>query len=61
MRIEVENLKRDLNGKWKEGFVVYVYGVGGRGFEIFWGVVEEVVELVKKVLLKKGVFFEVKL
>jgi glycine/D-amino acid oxidase-like deaminating enzyme len=61
MRIEVENPKRDSNGKRKEGPVVHAYGAGGRGFEISWGVAEEVAELVKKALLKKGVPFEAKL
>lgn len=38
MRIEGEMLE---GGK---GFVMYVYGLGGRGYEFFWGVVERVVE-----------------
>ncbi|TPX17542.1 uncharacterized protein E0L32_003185 [Thyridium curvatum] len=43
MRIEVE--KPD-NSRGRRGPVVHAYGAGGRGFEISWGVAEEVAGLV---------------
>lgn len=49
-RLEVEH-KYLANRKRQEAWVVHAYGVGGRGFEISWGVAEEVAEKIM-VLLK---------
>lgn len=40
LRLEMERLK--------PGIVVHAYGVGGRGFELSWGIAEEVVSLLRK-------------
>ena len=47
VRIESENV--DLNGEGAgggQGRVVYGYGLGGRGYELSWGVAERVAELI---------------
>jgi D-amino-acid oxidase len=41
MRLEIEKVKGTHNGQ-----IVHAYGAGGRGFEICWGVAEEVVAMV---------------
>jgi len=46
MRVETE--KKDTT--WGVKHVVHAYGAGGRGYELSWGVADEVVELVKEVL-----------
>lgn len=40
MRIEVERLGKDNNKT-----VVHAYGAGGRGYELSWGVAEDVTQL----------------
>lgn len=45
-RIEGEVLARERGG----GFVMHAYGLGGRGYELSWGVAEEVVEGVRRYL-----------
>ncbi|KAH7066528.1 FAD dependent oxidoreductase [Paraphoma chrysanthemicola] len=47
MRIEIEQLS--ATGA-KAAPIVHAYGAGGRGFEISWGVAEEVADLVRSVL-----------
>lgn len=46
MRVETE--KKDTT--WGVKHVVHAYGAGGRGYELSWGVADEVMELVKEVL-----------
>ena len=46
MRLEVEAY--DVGATDKTPVIVHAYGVGGRGYEISWGVAGAVVELVKK-------------
>ncbi|WYZ44254.1 hypothetical protein EsH8_VII_000690 [Colletotrichum jinshuiense] len=41
MRLERE----DVGGRWT---IIHAYGLGGRGFELSWGVAEGVVELLKQ-------------
>lgn len=41
MRIEVESRKLESG----QGCVVHAYGAGGRGYEISWGVAQEVAGL----------------
>lgn len=48
MRIEVE--QPGATTARKRSPVVHAYGAGGRGFEISWGVAEEVAQLVEHVL-----------
>ncbi|CAK7214149.1 hypothetical protein SCUCBS95973_002040 [Sporothrix curviconia] len=51
MRLEVEAV--DVAGRAeaeKKPVIVHAYGVGGRGYEVSWGVAGAVVELVKKSL-----------
>ncbi|KAM7209378.1 FAD dependent oxidoreductase [Naviculisporaceae sp. PSN 640] len=38
-------------GSKKDGFVMHAYGMGGRGYELSWGVAEEVVKGVSQYLL----------
>ena len=45
MRVEVETRDGD-NGQRRH--VVHAYGAGGRGYEMSWGVADEVAELAKK-------------
>ncbi|KAF4447241.1 hypothetical protein F53441_9199 [Fusarium austroafricanum] len=40
LRLEMEHLK--------PGIVVHAYGIGGRGFELSWGIADEVVSLLRK-------------
>jgi len=47
MRIEIEKGEHGVTG---DGPVVHAYGAGGRGFEISWGVAEEVSILVESVV-----------
>lgn len=55
MRIEVERPRAaGSSGRGGEVPIVHAYGAGGRGFEISWGVAEEVADLVKSVLVKDG-------
>lgn len=57
MRIEIERPRAAGWGERRsEVPVVHAYGAGGRGFEISWGVAEEVADLVKSVLGKDSVF-----
>ncbi|KAH7380707.1 FAD dependent oxidoreductase [Pyrenochaeta sp. MPI-SDFR-AT-0127] len=54
MRIEVEQPNStEANAQSSGTPIVHAYGAGGRGFEISWGVAEEVADLVKSVLLMK--------
>jgi glycine/D-amino acid oxidase-like deaminating enzyme len=50
MRIEVEQVTFDRGQQRRNGNVVHAYGAGGRGYEISWGVAEEVAQLVKATL-----------
>ena len=50
MRIEIEKQARALCAAGKEAVVIHAYGAGGRGFEIGWGVAEEVSRLADTVL-----------
>lgn len=45
-RIEAEEIKPEEDKAGK--VVVHAYGLGGRGYELSWGVAEEVLELVEK-------------
>lgn len=47
MRIEVQGAREGVVG---DGPVVHAYGAGGRGFEVSWGVADEVAALVKGVV-----------
>lgn len=46
MRLEAE--KVDVHGRSSQGTIVHAYGLGGRGFELSWGVAEHVQQLVEK-------------
>ncbi|KAF4441579.1 hypothetical protein F53441_11983 [Fusarium austroafricanum] len=46
--IRVETQAKDTT--WGVKYVVHAYGAGGRGYELSWGVANEVAELTKKVL-----------
>lgn len=46
MRVETE--AKDTT--WGVKHVIHAYGAGGRGYELSWGVADEVAELVKEVL-----------
>ncbi|KAL1901905.1 hypothetical protein Sste5346_001610 [Sporothrix stenoceras] len=55
MRLEVEDVVLEApaagtssDDKTKKSVIVHAYGVGGRGYEISWGVAGAVTELVKK-------------
>jgi len=50
MRVEVEHLTIELNGGSRQVPLVHAYGAGGRGYEISWGVAEEVAQMVKAIL-----------
>jgi D-amino-acid oxidase len=52
MRIEIEKGEVTLPGKHQpsEASVVHAYGAGGRGYEISWGVADEVVQLAAQLL-----------
>ena len=52
MRIEVEQRGARVNDERATGPIVHAYGAGGRGFEISWGVAEEVRKLVTEHLTK---------
>ena len=47
MRIELEKAN---SGEMAGNSLVHAYGAGGRGYEISWGVAEEVAEIVKMAL-----------
>ncbi|KAM7202380.1 hypothetical protein V8F33_002788 [Rhypophila sp. PSN 637] len=53
-RIEGEILNIDGKDKKREGFVMHAYGMGGRGYELSWGVAEEVVNGVSKYFSESG-------
>lgn len=42
MRIEVENINQG------QEVIVHAYGAGGRGFELSWGVAEDVYDLMRQ-------------
>lgn len=48
MRLEVEEVEAATTNKAKNPVIVHAYGVGGRGYEISWGVAGAVADLVKK-------------
>ncbi|KIH89574.1 FAD dependent oxidoreductase superfamily [Sporothrix brasiliensis 5110] len=48
MRLEAEEVAAASSGRAKKHVIVHAYGVGGRGYEISWGVAGAVAELVKK-------------
>ena len=50
MRIEIEKRTGALGATGKEATVIHAYGAGGRGFEISWGVAEEVNKLAETLL-----------
>uniref|UniRef100_A0A8H7N8E9 FAD dependent oxidoreductase domain-containing protein n=1 Tax=Bionectria ochroleuca TaxID=29856 RepID=A0A8H7N8E9_BIOOC len=51
VRIELEEKQlTDANGQLRTGHVLHSYGAGGRGYEISWGVANEVSEVVKDLL-----------
>ncbi|KYK56546.1 hypothetical protein DCS_03546 [Drechmeria coniospora] len=53
MRLEVEERAVVNQGKGLNGHVVHAYGAGGRGYEICWGVANEVVALASPLLQAK--------
>lgn len=50
VRLEVERRPKYFDEKGKTLTIVHAYGAGGRGYEISWGVAEEVRCLVERVL-----------
>lgn len=54
MRVEVEQMEGVSGRTNAKALVIHVYGAGGRGFEISWGVADEVVELIKVELAKQA-------
>ncbi|KAF2015197.1 nucleotide-binding domain-containing protein [Aaosphaeria arxii CBS 175.79] len=62
MRVEVEHpYGTSVKGQSSMTRIVHAYGAGGRGFEISWGVAEEVASLVKATLLIKDSIIQAKL
>lgn len=62
MRIEVEQPNAtETTAQCRGTPIVHAYGAGGRGFEISWGVAEEVADLVKSVLLMQDSAIQAKL
>ncbi|KAI9167988.1 transcriptional regulatory protein [Paramyrothecium foliicola] len=53
MRIEVEQPGAGKGARNTGGPVLHAYGAGGRGYEICWGVAEEVAGLARSVLLER--------
>ncbi|KAM7222895.1 hypothetical protein V8F06_001793 [Rhypophila decipiens] len=54
-RIEGEILNIDVGkDKKQQGFVMHAYGMGGRGYELSWGVAEEVVNGVSEYFFEKS-------
>lgn len=53
MRTEVEQVPLDGGQEGRVRSVVHAYGAGGRGYEISWGVAEEVVQLVTATLARQ--------
>ncbi|KAK4216567.1 hypothetical protein QBC37DRAFT_370856 [Rhypophila decipiens] len=54
-RIEGEILNIDVRkDKKQQGFVMHAYGMGGRGYELSWGVAEEVVNGVSEYFLERS-------
>lgn len=50
-RIELEDrMLTDVEGSPRRGYVVHAYGAGGRGFEISWGIANEVGALARDIL-----------
>jgi hypothetical protein len=49
MRVEAE--AKDTT--WGVKHVVHAYGAGGRGYELSWGVANEVADLARKILRLK--------
>lgn len=55
MRIEVEERHwTGPDGQLKNGPVLHAYGAGGRGFEISWGVANQVAEVARALLPSAG-------
>lgn len=51
MRIEVEEKQlTGTDGELRTGHVLHAYGAGGRGYEISWGVANEVETLAEEIL-----------
>lgn len=51
MRIQVEEEQlTGTDGQLRTGHVLHAYGAGGRGYEISWGVAEEVAEIAASLL-----------
>ena len=51
MRIQVEEEQlTGTDGELRTGHVLHAYGAGGRGYEISWGVAEEVAEIAASLL-----------
>jgi hypothetical protein len=51
MRIELEEREvMDHDGLPVKGRVIHAYGAGGRGYEISWGVANEVCEMAEELL-----------
>ena len=50
VRIQVEEKQlTGTDGELRTGHVVHAYGTGGRGFEISWGVADEVSQLASQI------------
>ena len=50
MRLEVENRTVDQNGRSRTFPVLHAYGAGGRGYEMSWGIANEVGALAERLL-----------
>lgn len=61
MRIEVEQPKAEANETRRSTPIVHAYGAGGRGYEISWGVAEDVAKLVEVVLSERQQVIQAKL
>lgn len=61
MRIEVEQPKAEANETRRSSPIVHAYGAGGRGYEISWGVAEDVAKLVQVVLSERQQVIQAKL